>query len=190
MGSGWRFSRLWREQHHRKHWLISLCKHKSPVWTESFLAVHRQKPSTEPSLAPCTAPSWAFVPQPSAPTWQIVPTPDNHPPHGLNFCSQLQHSFTGHKGEGEQGPFTLSSFPPSKHKTSLALKRRNLRRNRSCPGHPTNAAHFLPAPVTALPVAEFRLKPLLPLGKAWTGNHSSKGTGSCWFIHLALLFRE
>lgn len=25
--------------------------------TRSFLAVHRQKPSTEPSLAPCTAPS-------------------------------------------------------------------------------------------------------------------------------------
>lgn len=50
----------------------------------SFLAVHRQKPPTEPSLAPCTAPSWAFVfsqvPQPVKLYPPAAPTPaDTHP---------------------------------------------------------------------------------------------------------------
>lgn len=93
----------------------------------SFLAVHRQKPPTEPSLAPCTAASWAFVfsqvPQPVKLYPPAAPTPANtHPPHTLNFCPQLQHSFTGCREREEHGPFTLWSFLPSKHKTSLVLK--------------------------------------------------------------------
>lgn len=119
--------------------------------THSFLAVHRQKPPTEPSLAPCTALSWvcasAKSPNLSSCTLQQHP-PRHSSPHTLNFCSQLQHSFTGHKEGGEQGPFTPWSFPPSKHKISLILKyKKALRRIHSCLGHPTNAAHFSPAPV-------------------------------------------
>lgn len=150
--------------------------------THSFLAVHRQKPSPEPSLAHL-GPSWAFVLQPSPPTWQTAPTPDTHPPipwtSALNCCIPPQDT-------QEEESKALHPDPS----LGLKYKKELWEEFPRAQDTPEMQHIFLLLLHKALLVAEFRAKPLLPLGKAWAGNHSSKGTGSCWFIHLALLFRE
>lgn len=122
--------------------------------TRSSLAVHRQKPSTEPSLAPCTAPSWAFTLQPRPPTWQIVPIPDTHPL--IPWTSALNYSIPSQDTKKEESK-SLWSFPPSEPADpSLPLgtrfpwywsTRKSSEKNSLVPRTPHKRSTFSSAPV-------------------------------------------
>lgn len=140
MASELRFSRLWREQHHRKHWLISWCKHKSALWTErltvSWLSIDKSHPLSQ---------AWLIL-HPAEPLcFSQVPQPDKlHPPQTLilPFPELLLSTaaFLHRTQEEESKALHPWSFPGTE------VQERALRRTPSCPGHPRNAAHFPPAP--------------------------------------------
>lgn len=156
--------------------LISLCKHKSPVWTErltvSWLSIDKSHPLSQ---------AWHPALHPAEPLcFSQVPQPDKlYPPQTLSpWTSALNYSnsFTAHKKGGEQGPFSPWSFSPSKHKTSLVLKyKKELWEEFTRAQDTLQMQHiFLLLLYRALLVTESRVKPLLPLGKAWAGITAPK----------------